>query len=258
MSTDQVILMERDGLATLQLNKPDKLNTLDTTVFEELLRHIERLEQSTETIGCVILRGSGRSFSAGHDLAVLSTGETLTETALQAKVIERLANLPQPVISAVHGYCYTGGLELALAADIILCSANARFADTHAKWALVPLWGLSQRLPRLVGVAKAREMMFTCRTYTGAEAQQMGLVNACYADDVFDTEVEAFARSMLANSWFSLRANKRLLLETDGMTLEQGLAHEVFRTSGFGPDMQARIDAFARRKQAAGGKQAGA
>jgi enoyl-CoA hydratase/carnithine racemase len=94
--------------------------------------------------------------------------------------------------------------------------------------------------------------MFTCRTYTGAEAQQMGLANACFADDAFDAEVEAFARSMLANSWFSLRENKRLLLETDGMTLAAGLAHEVFRTRGFGPDMQARIDAFTRRKQSAG------
>jgi enoyl-CoA hydratase/carnithine racemase len=251
MSTDQVLLTERDGLATLQLNKPDKLNALDTTVFQELLAHIERLERATETVGCVILRGSGRSFCAGHDLAVLSTGESAAETALQAKVIERLANLPQPLISAVHGYCYTGGLELALAADIILCSANARFADTHAKWALVPLWGLSQRLPRRVGVAKASEMMFTCRTYTGAEALQMGLANVCYADDVFDAEVEAFARSMLANSWYSLRENKRLLTETDGMALAEGLAHEVFRTRGFGPDMQARIDAFARRKQSA-------
>lgn len=250
MSTDQVILTEREGLATLQLNKPDKLNALDTTVFEELLAHSERLERSTDTIGCVVLRGSGRSFCAGHDLAALSVGETVAETALQAKVIERLANLPQPVISAVHGHCYTGGLELALAADIILCSANARFADTHAKWALVPLWGLSQRLPRRVGGAKAAEMMFTCRTYTGAEAQQMGLVNACFADDVFDAEVESFARSMLANSWYSLRENKRLLRETDGMTLAAGLAHEVFRTRGFGPDRQARIDAFTRRKQA--------
>jgi enoyl-CoA hydratase len=249
MSANQVLFIERDGLATVSLNKPEKLNALDTAVFEELLVHIERIEAATATIGCVVLRGNGRSFCAGHDLAVLTAGESVAENLLQTKVIERLANLPQPVITAVHGHCYTGGLELALAGDIILASANARFADTHAKWALTPLWGLSQRLPRRVGIPKAREMMFTCRSYTGAEAERMGLANACFPDDAFDQEVEAFARSVLANSWFSLRANKRLLIETDGMPLAEGIAHEAFRTRGFGPDMQARIARFAERKQ---------
>jgi enoyl-CoA hydratase len=249
MSANQVLCIERDGLATVSLNKPEKLNALDTAVFEELLVHIERIEASTATIGCVVLRGNGRSFCAGHDLAVLTAGESVAENLLQTKVIERLANLPQPVITAVHGHCYTGGLELALAGDIILASANARFADTHAKWALTPLWGLSQRLPRRVGIPKAREMMFTCRSYTGAEAERMGLANACFPDDAFDQEVETFARSVLANSWFSLRANKRLLIETDGMPLAEGIAHEAFRTRGFGPDMQARIASFAERKQ---------
>lgn len=249
MNTDKVIRTDQDGLATIALNKPDKLNSLDTAVFEQLLIHVEHIKASTQTIGCVVLRGNGRSFSAGHDLAAISAGEDPYHNAFQAKVIERLANLPQPVISAVHGHCYTGALELALAGDIILASANARFADTHAKWALTPIWGLSQRLPRRVGVAKAREMMFTCRTYTGAEAEQMQLANACFADEAFEQEVEKFARAILANSWFSLRENKRLLIETDGMTLEAGLAHEVFRTRGTGPDMQARIASFAQRKR---------
>src|SRR5262249_54858748 len=150
------------------------------------LVHVERIEAATDRIGCVILRGAGRSFCAGHDLAVLNAGESLSENTLQAKTIERLANLPQPVITAVQGHCYTGGLELALAGGMSLAAANARFADTPAKWALTPLWGLSQRLPRRIGVAKASEMMFTCRTYTGAEALAMGLVNACYPDDSFD------------------------------------------------------------------------
>jgi enoyl-CoA hydratase len=247
MSSNQVLFTENAGLATLLLNKPDKLNALDSSVFEELLEHVERLEKSTETIGCVILRGSGRSFCAGHDLAVLGAGESIAENTLQAKTIERLANLPQPVITAVHGHCYTGGLELALAGDIILASANARFADTHAKWALTPLWGLSQRLPRRVGTAKATEMMFTCRTYTAAEAQQMGLANACYPDEVFNQEVETFARAILDNSWYSLRENKRLLLETEAMSLAAGLAHEVFRHRGFGPDMHERIARFTAR-----------
>jgi enoyl-CoA hydratase len=249
MNTDKVLLTEHDGLATLALNKPEKLNSLDTEVFKQLLSHVERIEASTATIGCIILRGNGRSFSAGHDLSAIGAVENPWEHAFQASVIEKLANLPQPVISAVHGHCYTGALELALAGDVILASTNARFADTHAKWALTPVWGLSQRLPRRVGIAKAREMMFTCRSYTGAEAERMGLANSCFADEAFETEVESFARSILSNSWFSLRENKRLLIDTDGMPLGAGLAHEIFRNRGTGPDMQERVAAFAQRKR---------
>jgi enoyl-CoA hydratase len=92
-------------------------------------------------------------------------------------------------------------------------------------------------------------MMFSCRTYTGAEAAQMGLANACFADMTFEEDVASFVRAVLANSWFSLREAKRLLLDTEGMTLRAGLAHEVFRTRGTGPDMQARIASFAQRKR---------
>ena len=249
MNTDKVTYTVLDGLATLTLNIPEKLNALSSPVFAQLEIHLERIEASTDTVGLVVLRGNGRSFSAGHDLSVLSEGEKPGELEFQSKVIERLANLPQPVITAVHGHCYTGALELALAGEIILASANARFADTHAKWSLVPVWGLSQRLPRRVGAAKAREMMYTCKTYGGAEAAAMGLANACFADDVFDAEVEKFVRSMLANSWYSLRENKRLMNDTEGMPLRSGLAHEVFRSRGFGPDMHDRIAAFAARKK---------
>jgi enoyl-CoA hydratase/carnithine racemase len=249
VSQDRVLYTEQAGLATLKLNRPEKLNSLDTEVFQQLASHVERLHEATETVGCVVLRGNGSAFSAGHDLGAIGAVENSWEHAFQMGVIEKLANLPQPVITAVHGHCYTGALELALAGDIILASQNARFADTHAKWALTPVWGMSQRLPRRVGVAKAREMMFTCRTYTGAEAEQMGLANACFADDRFDHEVETFARAILANSWFSLRENKRLLIETDGMPLAAGLAHEIFRTRGTGPDMQERVAAFSQRKK---------
>lgn len=149
MDIAKVTYSERDGLATLTLNMPEKLNSLSTPVFEELSTRIAHLENSTDSIGCVLLRDSGRSFSAGHDLGTLSA-EQPGEPALQAKAVERLANLPQPLVAAVHGHCYAGALELALAADIILASESARFADTHAKWALTPVWGLSQRLPRRV------------------------------------------------------------------------------------------------------------
>jgi len=239
-----VLREDREGLATLTLNRPEKLNALTVALFAELRAHVERIATQTEEVGLVIVRGAGKCFSAGHDLADISHGERPPKPSFQADTIELLANLPQPVISAVHGHCYTGALELALAGDLIVAAASARFADTHARWALTPVWGMSQRLPRRVGVAKAREMMLTARTYTGEEAQAIGLANLCVPDDRFDAELERLARGILANSWFSHRANKRLLADTEGMPLRAGLSHEIHRTEGRGPDMQQRIAAF--------------
>ena len=243
-----VVREDSDGLAPLTLNRPEKLNALNVELFSALDNHVAQLAHEERTVGAVIVRGAGRCFSAGHDLGDIAVGEKLPRPNFQAGIIERLANLPQPVISAVHGHCYTGALELALAGDIIFAAESAKFADTHAKWALTPVWGLSQRLPRRVGTYKAREMMFTCATYSGAQALAMGLANICVADEVFDAELEAFARGILANSWFSNRANKRLLVETDGLPLEAGLAHEVFRGAGRGPDMEERIGRFGAKR----------
>jgi len=243
-----VVREDVNGLCTLTLNRPEKLNALNVELFSALDNHVNQLAREERTVGAVILRGAGRCFSAGHDLADIAAGEKLPRPNFQAGIIERLANLPQPVITAVHGHCYTGALELALAGDIIFAAESAKFADTHAKWALTPVWGLSQRLPRRVGTYKAREMMFTCATYSGAQALAIGLANVCVADEVFDAELEAFARGILDNSWFSHRANKRLLVETDGLPLEAGLAHEVFRGAGRGPDMEERIGRFGAKR----------
>ena len=239
-----VLREDTDGLATLTLHRPDKLNALTVAMFAELRAHVQQLAQDTERIGLVLLRGAGKCFSAGHDLADIAHGEHPPQPHFQADTIELLANLPQPVITAVHGHCYTGALELALAGDLIVAAESAKFADTHARWALVPVWGMSQRLPRRVGLAKAQEMTYTARTYSGREAEAMGLVNWCVPDAGFDTALSTMARSILANSWYSLRANKRLYLETEGLPLRAGLSHEIHRSAGRGPDMAERIAAF--------------
>ena len=134
---------DRDGLATLTLNRPDKLNALTVAMFQQLRDHLLQIAADTEHIGLVVLRGAGKCFSAGHDLADIAHGEHPPQPGFQADTIELLAELPQPVISAVHGHCYTGALELALAGDMIVAAESARFADTHARWALTPVWGMS-------------------------------------------------------------------------------------------------------------------
>src|SRR5277367_6710161 len=190
-----VLRADTGGVAQLTLNRPEKLNALNVALFETLEAHVADLE--ADPPGVVVLRGAGRCFSAGHDLGDIATGERLPRPNYQSHVTERLANLPVPVISAVHGHCYTGALELALVGDIILAAESAKFADTHAKWALAPVSGLSQRLPRRVGTYKAREMMFTCRTYSGRQAEAMGLANACVADEALDVALEELTREIL-------------------------------------------------------------
>lgn len=245
--TDLVLRKDDRGLCTLSLNRPEKLNALNVRVFTELRTHVEDLERQEDTVGCVVLRGSGRCFSAGHDLKDIAGGERPPYKGFQSETVERLAGLPQPVLSAVHGHCYTGALELALAGDIIIAARSALFADTHGRWGLTPIWGMSQRLPRRVGVAKAKEMMFTSRTYTAEEAVSMGLANLCVPDERFDEEVEALAWAILANSWFSNRANKRLLERTDGMPLKEGLRYEIDHSEGVAPDAAERLASFGRK-----------
>jgi enoyl-CoA hydratase len=235
---------DRNGAAILTLNRPDKLNALNVTMFRELREHVDAIANQTDSVGLVVLRGAGKCFSAGHDLKDIAAGEKPPKPWFQGETIERLASLPQPVISAVHGHCYTGALELALAGDLIVAAESAKFADTHARWALTPVWGMSQRLPRRVGEAKAKEMMLTCRTYPGAEALAMGLANFCFSDATFDADVEKLIAEILANSWFSHRANKKLIADTDGLPLTAGLAHEIYKGEGRGPDMEQRIAAF--------------
>jgi enoyl-CoA hydratase/carnithine racemase len=244
--TDLVLKETRGCCVFLTLNRPDKLNALNVALFEALDDHIASVEQSDASV--VVVKGAGRCFSAGHDLGDIDAGEKLPRPHFQSHVIERLANLPLPVICAVHGHCYTGALELALAGDIVLAAESARFADTHAKWALTPVWGLSQRLPRRVGTFKAREMMFTCRTYSGREAAAMGLANLCVPDADFEAEILKLVEQIETNSSFSHAANKRLLTETDGLPLGAGLAREIYYGEGRGPDMHERIAGFAKRK----------
>lgn len=244
--TELVIREDKDGLAILTLNRPDKLNSLTVGLFKQLRQHISDIRRD-DTIGCVVLRGAGKCFSAGHDLNDISEGEDVPSRGWHSETLRMMEKLPQPVIAAVHSHCYTGALEVALAADFIVAADNAKFGDTHAKWALTPVWGMSQRLPRRVGIATAKKLMFTCETILAGEALRIGLAEMVFAAEDFEVETEALARRILGNSSFSHAANKRLLEATDANPLDAGLQWEVMENEGVGPDMQDRINAFMKK-----------
>ncbi len=245
--TERVLRSDQNGVCTLTLNRPDKLNALDEATFVELAAQLDALERDEDT-GCVVLRGAGRSFCAGNDLEDIASGQRSVDVHFRGKTVERLANLPQPVVAAIRGHCLTGGLELALAADLLFASETARFADTHGKWGLTPLWGMSQRLPRRVGVSRAKELMFTSRTIDAQEARAIGLVDRVIPDADFEAALAELTGAIASNSSFSNRANKQLLRATDGLALAEGLAYEREKSPGIAPDAMDRIASFTRRK----------
>jgi enoyl-CoA hydratase/carnithine racemase len=248
--SELVLRENRDGAAILTLNRPEKLNALSKDMIEALEAHVDKLARETRTIGLVILRGAGGNFSSGHDMSeVLAQVKAHAKPHHYVEVIDKVANLPQPVISAVQGHCSTGALELALAADLICASESACFTDAYARWGLTPIWGLSLRLPHRVGTAKASEMMYTCRRYSGREAHEMHLANYCYPDEQFEAELAGVARDILANSWYSNQVNKRALIESDGLTLPEAHSLRLFKNDGLAPDAFTRVTKFFNRKK---------
>jgi enoyl-CoA hydratase/carnithine racemase len=243
--TDLVLRENHLGAAILTLNRPQKMNALSKDVFAALEVHIDAIARATRTIGLVVLRGAGGNFSAGYDMnEVLEYVRASAKPHYHSEVIDKLANLPQPVISAVQGHCSTGALELALAADLIVASESAQFCDAYAHWGLTPIWGLSLRLPHRVGRAKATEMMLTCRSYSGIEAEAIHLANLCFKDAQFDTELSALCKDILANSWYANQVNKRVLIESDGLSLRDAHALELFKNEGLAPDAAQRVAKF--------------
>jgi enoyl-CoA hydratase len=251
---NQLVLREnKDGAATLTLNRPEKLNALSKDLIEALEEHVEAIARETKTIGLVILRGAGGNFSSGHDMhEVLSQVKARAKPHHYVEVIDKVAHLPQPVISAVQGHCSTGGLELALAADLIVAAESARFCDAYARWGLTPIWGLSLRLPHRVGTAKASEMMYTCRNYSGQEAHEMHLANFCFPDDRFEAELASLAADILANSWYSNHLNKQALIASDRLTLPEAHALRLFKNEGLAPDAAQRVAQFLKRRKPGG------
>lgn len=243
--SERIVRSGEGALCTLTIDRADKLNALDGQFFDELEAHAIALEAQAGSIGCVVLRASGRAFSAGADLG--GVGVEKRDPRRNSAILERFANLPMPLVAAIHGICYTGGLEIALACDFLIAEESARFADTHGKWGFVPMWGMTQRLPRRIGVPAARRMMMTGLPIGAAEAKAIGLIDEVAAQGALDDAVAAFTSAILANSAFTNAQVKRMIRETEGMTLAQGLAYETFRWPGSAPDSRERIAKFTKK-----------
>jgi enoyl-CoA hydratase len=231
--TDSEVLVTHHGaLATVTLNRPEALNAITPTMLVTLGDELDALA-TDPNLEVVVLTGSGRAFSAGVDLKALGDRDLTDGTVgdildLPARrVTGLLSTMPAITVAKVNGFCFTGALELALACDLVVAAEEAKFGDTHAKFGLRPTWGMSQRLPRLVGIAAARELSYTARNFTGAEAFQLGMVARAAPLEDLDAEVVALTDALLANSPGSLRAYKDLYREAMERPLSDGLTYEA-------------------------------
>jgi len=231
---------DRDGVATLTLNRPEKLNALTPALFMELRAHIEALA-ADESVGCVVLTGAGRSFCAGNDLGNIAEGVRPPTPHYQAETIDALEALPQPTIAKIRGHCFTGGLELALGCDLLVSTSTAQLGDTHGQWGLVAAWGMTVRLPERVGLAKAKELMYTARRIPGSEAETIGLVNKTVDEDELDAAVDEMAAAIVANSWDTSRFDKAILADGRAMGRAEALAYERTAPYGRPRDMAERL-----------------
>lgn len=235
----------REGdVAHLILRRPDHLNALSPTLISEALEVVKEVGETDARV--LVLSGEGKAFSAGVDTKIgqseAFTPEVSRKFSVEAReLVIQLETIPQVTIARIHGYCFTGGLEVALGCDLMYAGEEAVFCDTHAKIGLRPGWGLSARLPQRIGVMRAREMSYTGRRVGAQEALRIGLVTDVVPTDQLDARIADAAQQIEANKWYSIAAYKNLYRASQSRGLDDGLDYEA--------TMQ--MPRFERRKQSA-------
>jgi len=259
---EALVRVERpfDGCAVVTLNRPRVLNALSLALRRTLVETFDGLARD-EAVRVAVLTGAGRAFCAGVDLKELGAGTRTQEAVVPDASVDPVAAIrrfPWPVIGAVNGLAVTGGFELALACDVLVASREASFADTHGRVGVLPGWGLSQLLPRLIGPYRAKELSFTGNFLPADQAESWGLVNRVVpAEDLLPQTLE-LARDMLTAVPEMLSGYKQLI--DGGMELPLGQALELekersraWALSVRGNDIEARRQEIARRGRAQSG-----
>lgn len=227
-----VLIVEREApIAIVTLNRPDQRNALSAELRLAIGEAFRTLEADPE-IRAVVLTGAGPAFCAGMDLKEIGGGgEGVSgyelSVAGQTEMREGIAGFSGPVIAAVNGAAATAGFELALACDLIFASRDARFLDTHARVGMLPGWGLSQRLPRLIGIARAKEVSLSGNALTAERAYEWGLANRVCEPETLVDEACALARDMCSCVPDVMEGVKRLIDEGHSMLFDDAMAHEL-------------------------------
>ena len=250
----QKLIVERQGrLGVVRINHPEALNALDTLVLRELGQAFDAFAADAG-IDVVVLTGEGRAFVAGADIAEMSAMTAAEGKAfgrLGADVFRKIELLPQPVIAAVNGFALGGGCELAMACDIRIASAKAKFGQPEVGLGITPGFSGTQRLPRLVGLGKAKELIYTAAVIPADEALRIGLVNKVVAPEVLMDEALALAATIASKARLAVRYAKEAInrgIETDietGIAVEASLFGLCFATA----DQKEGMAAFLQKRK---------
>jgi enoyl-CoA hydratase len=256
MAAEPVILVEKSGeLAVVTLYRPQAMNALSRELRAAIAETFDELEADPK-IRVAILTGAGKAFCAGLDLKELGAGaDTVQGTVTTRDPVSSIGRFSGPVIGAINGVAITGGFELALACDVLICSSEARFADTHGRVGILPGWGLSQKLSRTIGVYRAKELSLTGNFLSAQQAAEWGLANRVVAPNELMPACRKLAEEMLTLVPECLSGYKRLIdqgyAETFGDALKtelrvSGAANKQVRSA----DVEARREAIRERGQA--------
>lgn len=228
----QVLYEVTERVGVITLNRPEALNAFGGTMRDDLLALLRRAE-ADGSVRCIVITGAGKAFCAGGDIASMAelqaSGDVATisrRMQIGGEIVTMLRSLPKPVIAAINGAAAGAGMNLALACDIRLATNSARFAESFVRIGLVPDWGGTHLLTRLVGTAKAMELMMTGDRIDATEAARLGIINKALPDERFRDEVMAFARRLARGPAETLAHIKSTTYASAGGTLSHALAAE--------------------------------
>lgn len=255
MTQQQPIIVEYQGpVALITLNRPEAYNALNHDLSTAIVRTFDELA-TNESVHVIVLTGAGKAFCAGVDLKELTTNPgVLKEGGMgtNSPMVRALRNCGKPIIGAINGPAVTGGFELALACDFLYAATNARFADTHARVGLLPGWGLSQKLGRLIGINRAREASLTGNFIDAETAMAWGLVNKLCPSDTLIEDTLATAQQIAESNPQTISAMRSLM--NDGDLLALGDALELEGARGIAYLEQADFSQMESRLQALRGR----
>lgn len=227
MNDAPLLVRVEDGVATLTLNRPAALNSLNAALRDALVGTLREMD-GRDDVSVIVLTGSGRAFCAGLDVKELAASASdVTKNVGDSDIGATITALRKPIIAAINGLAVTGGFEITLACDIVLAGDSAYFQDTHAKIGLLPGWGLSQRLPRTIGLSRAKEISLSARKVSAEEAARLGFVSRVVPDEGLPEEARALALSIAQWRPEHIRHIKALMDRGFGMPLAQALEFEA-------------------------------
>jgi enoyl-CoA hydratase len=248
---ETIELAQSDAVGWITFNRPDALNALSLTVLEEVAKALDIL--IADGIRVIVFTGRGRAFSAGADLKGLGDSKDGPAHFLQTikALFGRIRSLPIPVIAAINGIASGGGLELALCADIVVAAEGARIADGHANFGVIPGAGSSVLLPRAIGPAKAKYMLFTGDALSAVDLERAGLIAKVFPDDQLMEGTRKIAERIAEKSPLGLGIMKRLINESQDRSVEDALQMEIEANASYAQshDIKEGMMAFKERRK---------